>query len=60
MAGTLLRFNAILESADPGAPLTVDAGALHSRARNTAFEGRRFQGRVSQTFVGGNLVFSRA
>jgi dihydroorotase len=45
---------------DPGAPLTVDASALHSRARNTAFEGRRFQGRVSRTFVGGNLVFSRA
>jgi dihydroorotase len=45
---------------DPGAPLTVDPGALHSRARNTAFEGRRFQGRVSQTFVGGNPVFRRA
>jgi dihydroorotase-like cyclic amidohydrolase len=40
--------------------LTVDAGMLHSRARNTAFEGRRFQGRVSQAFVGGNQVFNRA
>ena len=32
---------------------------LHSRARNTAFEGRKFQGRAQMTFVGGECVFSR-
>ena len=33
---------------------------LHSRARNTAFEGRKFQGRAEKTFVGGECVFRRA
>jgi dihydroorotase-like cyclic amidohydrolase len=34
----------------------VDAEKLHSRARNTAFEGRKFQGRAKVTFVGGQCV----
>jgi dihydroorotase len=38
-------------------PFQVDAGALHSRARNTAFEGRKFSGRAKMTFVGGACVF---
>ena len=38
-------------------PFVVDAEKLHSRARNTAFEGRKFQGRASVTFVGGVCVF---
>lgn len=41
---------------DDGEPFVVDAEKLHSRARNTAFEGRRFQGRAKVTFVGGTCV----
>ena len=32
---------------------------LHSRARNTAFDGRTFQGHAMKTFVGGECVFDR-
>lgn len=42
---------------DPEEPFAVDAGALHSRARNTPFEGQTFQGRVQQTYVEGVRVF---
>jgi dihydroorotase len=42
---------------DPDAPIVVDAEKLHSRARNTAFDGRKFFGRVRATFVGGVQVF---
>jgi dihydroorotase len=42
---------------DPGEPFVVEADKLHSRAKNTAFEGRKFQGRVRQTYVGGACVF---
>ena len=42
-------------------PLWWTSDKLHSRARNTAFEGRKFQGRAHMTFVGGECVFdSRA
>jgi dihydroorotase len=44
---------------DPEEPFIVDAEKLHSRARNTAFEGRKFQGRARMTFVGGECVFDR-
>lgn len=44
---------------DPDEPFVVDRHKLHSKARNTAFEGRKFQGRAQKTFVGGELVFSR-
>jgi dihydroorotase len=44
---------------DDGDPYAVDADKLHSRARNTAFEGRKFQGRAFRTFVGGECVFER-
>jgi dihydroorotase len=43
---------------DTDEPFVVDERALHSRARNTAFEGRKFQGRAQMTFVGGECVFS--
>jgi dihydroorotase len=42
-----------------GEPFVVDAETLHSRARNTAFEGRKFQGRAQKTYVGGECVFDR-
>lgn len=38
-------------------PWVVDAEKLHSRARNSAFDGRRFQGRAQKTFVAGECVF---
>ena len=34
---------------DENEPFVVDAEKLHSRARNTAFEGRKFQGRAKAT-----------
>jgi dihydroorotase len=45
---------------DENEPFVVDAEKLHSRARNTAFEGRKFQGRAQKTFVGGECVFDRS
>ena len=44
---------------DDGEPFVVTPEGLHSRARNTAFEGRKFQGRAKMTFVGGECVFKR-
>ena len=38
---------------DEGEPFVVDAEKLHSRSRNTAFDGRKFQGRVRATLSGG-------
>jgi dihydroorotase len=56
--GTLAKgAQADLTLMDVGEPFQVDAEKLHSRARNTAFEGRKFQGRAKMTFVGGACVF---
>ena len=44
---------------DPDEPFVVDAESLQSRARNSAFDGRRLQGRVHRSFVAGENVFSR-
>jgi dihydroorotase len=56
--GTLAKgAPADLTLMDLGEPFQVDADKLHSRARNTAFEGRKFQGRAKMTFVGGACVF---
>jgi len=41
---------------DLNADLTVDAGALRSKSRNTPFLGRTFRGRVVHTVVGGACV----
>ncbi len=58
--GTLARgAPADLVLFDEGEPFVVEAEKLHSRARNTAFEGRKFQGRARMTFVGGECVFTR-
>jgi dihydroorotase len=60
-AGTLSKgAHADLVLFDPGIPFVVEADDLHSRARNTPFEGRKFQGRAQMTFVGGVCVFDRA
>jgi len=44
---------------DPDEPFVLKADTLHSRAHNTPFDGRRFQGRVHMTYVGGERVFDR-
>jgi dihydroorotase len=44
---------------DPDEPFVVESEKLHSRARNTPFEGRKFEGRVHRTYVGGACVFER-
>jgi dihydroorotase len=60
-AGTLAKgAPADLALLDTDEPFVLDERALHSRARNTAFEGRKFQGRAQMTFVDGECVFSRA
>ncbi len=45
----LIRF-------DPDEPFVVDPARLHSRCRNTPFDGALLQGVVKQTFVGGVCV----
>jgi dihydroorotase len=43
---------------DPDAPWVLDdAERLHSRSKNTPFEGARFQGRVLRTLVAGRTVY---
>jgi dihydroorotase len=60
-AGTLAKgAPADLALIDPDVPFVVDPDKLHSRARNTPFDGRKFQGRAMKTFVGGECVFDRS
>ncbi len=60
-AGTLSKgAPADLVLLDLDEPFALDERMLHSRARNTAFEGRKFQGRAQMTFVAGECIFSRA
>jgi dihydroorotase len=59
-SGTLAKgAPADLALIDADHPFVLDARMLHSRARNTAFEGRKFQGWAVKTFVNGVCVFSR-
>lgn len=44
---------------DPGAPVVVDADALRSKSKNSPFDGRRLQGKVAMTFVGGRRVYDQ-
>ena len=58
-AGTLAKgAPADLVLLDESEPFVVDERKLHSRAHNTAFEGRKFQGRARMTFVGGECVYN--
>ena len=42
---------------DLGAPIVIDAAQLKSKSKNSPFDGRRLQGKVIGTFVGGRQVF---
>ncbi|MCB9993972.1 MAG: dihydroorotase [Hyphomicrobiaceae bacterium] len=41
-------------------PWTYEESAIRSRSKNTPFEGARFTGKVMQTFVAGETVFTHA
>ncbi len=45
----LIRF-------DPEAPYVLDPALLHSRCRNTPFDGARLEGKVKLTLVAGNVA----
>lgn len=42
---------------DPNAPVVIDAAALRSKSKNSPFDGRRLQGKVAGTWVGGRRIF---
>lgn len=44
---------------DPDAPFLMDRATLHSKSRNTPFDGARMQGRVLATYVSGQKVFEK-
>ena len=57
-AGVLARgAPADLVLFDPGAPVVIDGDALRSKSKNSPFDGRRLQGKVLGTFVGGRRVY---
>lgn len=43
---------------DPGMAWTVDGPALHSKSKNTPFDGRPVKGRAVRTVVGGRSVYA--
>jgi dihydroorotase len=45
---------------DPNAPWVLDAHDLHSRSKNSPFDGARFEGRVLRTLVAGRQVYEYA
>lgn len=42
---------------DPDAPFLLDRFTLHSKSKNTPFDGQRMEGKVLATFVAGTQVF---
>jgi dihydroorotase len=42
---------------DTGAPVAVDSDRLISKSKNSPFDGRRLQGKVLLTMVGGRVVY---
>lgn len=44
---------------DPDAPFLMDRANLHSKSRNTPFDGARMQGKVLATYVAGRRIFER-
>ena len=45
---------------DPDAPFVLDRARLHSKSRNTPFDGQRMEGKVLATYVAGARVFPAA
>ena len=45
---------------DPDKPVVLDRFKLHSKSKNTPFDGARLQGKVLETFVRGRSVFRSA
>ena len=45
---------------DRDKPWRIDADALHSKSKNSAFDGHMVQGRVLRTFVDGRTAFTIA
>ncbi len=45
---------------DPDAPFVLDRAKLHSKSKNTPYDGARMQGRVKATWVGGAQVYPLA
>lgn len=45
---------------DPDMPFVLDRFGLHSKSKNTPFDGARLQGRVQGTWVAGHRVFGGA
>lgn len=43
---------------DPNAPYLLDRAKLHSKSKNTPFDGCRMEGRVKATYVAGRNVFT--
>lgn len=59
--GTLAKDSpADLVLFDPDVPFVLDRSTLHSKSRNTPFDGARLQGRVLMTYVGGRCVYRRS
>ena len=42
---------------DLNAPVVIDAATLRSKSKNSPFDGRRLQGKVAATWVGGRKIF---
>ena len=42
---------------DPDAPFLLDRFTLHSKSKNTPFDGQRMEGKVLRTWVGGEQVY---
>lgn len=45
---------------DPGAPFVMDRFKLHSKSKNTPFDGQLLQGRVLATYVAGQEVYRKS
>ena len=42
---------------DPNAPFLLDRATLHSKSKNTPFDGQRMEGKVRATYVAGTQIF---
>ena len=57
-SGTLLPGqDADFTLVDLGKPFVIEADKLNSKSKNSPFDGRRLQGLVTKTIVGGDVVF---